>query len=77
MQGLAFMMDPNGKEYYYIDAAKRNEMLTSKRSKHTLVDFVIFPRVNSIDTYSEFREVHEAKNLLTGKKMMVPTKMLP
>ena len=57
-----------------IDAAKRNEMLTSKRFKHSLVDFVIFPRVNSIDTFSEFREAHEAKNILTGKKMMVPAK---
>jgi len=57
-----------------IDAAKRNEMLNSKRFQHDSLDYVVFPRVNSIDTYSEFQEAYEAKNILTGKKMIVPPK---
>ena len=57
-----------------IDAAKRNEMLSSKTFQQDSVDFVILPRINSIDTYSEFREAHEVKNIFTGKMMTVPSK---
>jgi hypothetical protein len=57
-----------------IDAAKRNEMLNSKSFHQDPVDFVILPRINSIDTFSEYREAHKAKNIFTGKEMIVPSK---
>jgi len=57
-----------------IEAAQRNEILTDNNSKNIIVDYVFFPRINSLDVYSEYEEAYETTNILTGKKMNVPAK---
>jgi len=57
-----------------INNAKKNELLLDKTSRHIMVDYVIFSRLNSLDIFSEYMPSYQKKSWFSDQMNQYPAR---